>query len=382
MRLDVLTAADELARVVPGWDELAVALGAPACLPGWQLAWWRTQAPPGAMLRVAVATAGGRVVGVAPFFAVPLRGGRWEHRLLAARVTHDAGPLVAPEWRDAVVPRLGAALAAAGPAPVRLTLEGVDVAADWLTRMRSAWPGERTPWELVERREVAPYVDLRHDGYDAWLAAKSANFRQQARRYRRRLHDAGGAVRATRSLDELERDVDALVRLHHARWDGRGGSSLPRDVGGFLVAAGRELLPSGRMRLWVVERGSRPIGALLFIAAGGRVIYWNGGFDEREAALRPAFVAMLAAIEDAIARGEHTLDLGEGGQGYKRRLADGERMLQWSVLVPRGPRHLLTRAGLGKRWLIGHARRGFDALPPERQEQVRRLARRVGGVTR
>lgn len=378
LRVAVIEQPQELERLRPAWDELAVAAGRPACLSAWQLACWRQQARPGDALRAVTVHDGGRLVALAPYAAQRAAGGRSVRRLLAADVTHRVEPLLAPDAPSAAARLLARALVTGEPRPDALLLDAADGGGEWLATLRAAWPGRRPPWVLTDRRQAAPCASLEYDDYNAWLATKSSNFRQQARRFRRRLLAAGGTIRMTRSVDELERDVEAFVRLHHARWDARGGSTLSRDVGSLLCDAGRELLEAERFRLWIVELDGQPVSAQVFLAAGPEVLYWNGGFDVGAARLRPALVGMLAAIEDCIGRGERLLDLGGGAHEYKLRIADGERQLAWSVLVPRDRRYPRNRAALVPRQLEGLARRGFFALPEAQQQRVRALLRRPG----
>ena len=93
----VIDAEGELAPYIESWDALAVAAGRPYASPAWMLAWWRTAAPKGAQLRVAVASDGdGALVGVAPFWCSRRGlGGTWL-RLLGAPVCAPTEPLARP----------------------------------------------------------------------------------------------------------------------------------------------------------------------------------------------------------------------------------------------------------------------------------------------
>ena len=376
LQIDIIRDPVALEPILSAWDDLAAAAACPGGLSGWQLAWWRTLAQPGSSLCVVVVRDGERVAGIAPY-AVQQQGGRTTYRLLAAPMTHRVAPVARPEEAAAVLTAVAGALAHADPAPHVVALDGVDADAAWPQALAAGWPGGRRPWGLIERRQPAPYVDLVHDDYDAWLQARSKNFRQQARRFRRRLEAAGGTIRMTRTLDEAQRDVPAFVRLHHARWEGRGGSSLGQDVGAMLLEAASAMLADERFRLWIVEVDGEPVGAQLFLAAGEEALYWNGGFDEAHAELRPALLGLLAGIEDCIARGERRLDLGGGGHEYKLRLADGDRPLVWGALVPRGSGYLRSRASLLPQQLGAGARAAVARMPPETQERVRAARARL-----
>ena len=139
-----------------------------------------------------------------------------------------------------------------------------------------------------------------------------------------------------------------------------------------LAEAGRELLPSGRFRLVWIKAEGRVISALAFLAAGGEVSYWNGGFDEDWASEQPSMRALIVAIEDAFARSESRIDLGGGAEPYKYRLADGEDTLETVMIAPKGGLYPLTRLQLAP----GRLRAGLSRrLPQAARERLRKLPR-------
>ena len=141
---------------------------------------------------------------------------------------------------------------------------------------------------------------------------------------------------------------------------------------------GSELLDEGGFRLRMLELDGEPISAQLFAAAGGEVIYYNGGWDERHAQFKPAMLGILDAIEDAFARGERRMDLGPGAQPYKLRFADGTDPLAWWVLIPPGRRMPRAFARTLPRTTWRELRTAAKrALPPERVERLRELRRRL-----
>lgn len=375
-RLEASIVVDDdrrLGELAPAWDELACASGCPGALSGWQLAWWRACAPAGAELRVVVVREGERVAGVAPYWVMPpKRRGATVYRLLASTMTHRVEPVADPPQVEPVAAAIAAMLAGADPVPDYVAFEAADAQGRWRKALAEGWPG-RSPHTLRERTMPAPVLQL-PGTFEDWLAGKSRNFRQQTRRLRRRLEETGGRVRPS-SMDDLDRDVEAFVRLHNLRWEDRGGSSLSDGIGRMLSEAGRELLPLGRLRLWVVEVDERPVSVQVFLAAGGDVLYWNGGFDPDFAHLKPALMGILAGIEDSIGRDERRLDFGGGAHDYKLRVADGDMPLAWEGLVPRERRYLQNRIKLLPRQAGEVGRAGFARLPPTLQRRVRaRLA--------
>jgi CelD/BcsL family acetyltransferase involved in cellulose biosynthesis len=191
----------------------------------------------------------------------------------------------------------------------------------------------------------APTVALAADDLDEWLKQRSSNFRQQMRRMRRKLEKAGATFRVSETPEELRRDLREFERLHHARWDFRGGSmSLVPGADKMLEDAGLALLDSGRFRLASIELDGRVINSQLFVVAGNESSYWNGGFDDEYGQFKPSYVGIVDAISRALDAGEDRLDLGPGEQDYKYRFSDGEDRLRWMALVPHGPLYGVARA--------------------------------------
>jgi CelD/BcsL family acetyltransferase involved in cellulose biosynthesis len=372
--------ADGLEAVRAEWDALAVARGMPYMAPAWALAWWRRLRPERARLRAVAVRDGEALVGLAPLYVEP-RGGLTRCHMMGAAVSLRVAPLAAPGRGWEVAAAVTEALAASRPRPEALELEAVALGSPWPALVRERWPGPVRPSLLTERVHGAPTLALRHDSYDAWLASRSANFRGQLRRLARRLEREGGAVRMATAAT-LRADLDAFLRLHAARWEGRGDSPLTRmgaPLVDMLEDAGGELLGSGRLRLWVVELGGEPVALQLFVAAGGEVAFFNGGWDERHAPLRPALLALAAAVEDAFGRGERRIDLGGGEQSYKLRFADGNDPVQWGRALLPGPRYPLTVARTAPR-RVGLVVRGAvkRGLPEDAYERLRSARRRLG----
>lgn len=329
---------------LPAWDALAVAARRPYCAPAWMLAWWRHVPSPDALLRVVVVHDDSDLVAVAPFYAEPLRGSGARYQILGAGTAHRAEPLARPEVADEAAHAIAGALAGMSPAPAFIRLESVDVRSGWPERLVRSWPGRRRPWSVREWSGPAPTIALDGLTFEGWLKGKSRNFRSQWGRKKRRLGDLGASLHVAADPEELTWVLGELSRLHYARWRERGGSvALTETVERALREAGRELLESGRFRVVWIEVGGRAISAHLFVAAGGEVSYWNGGFDEEWAAEQPAMQALIAAIEDAFSRSEGRFDLGGGAEPYKYRLADREDTLETTVIAPRTRRYLLTR---------------------------------------
>ena len=202
------------------------------------------------------------------------------------------------------------------------------------------------------------------------MAGRSSNFRSQMRRMRRKLESGGGTVRMLREPAEMREGLAALLALHRERWSGRGESGLARAGRPGAARDAAAALGPDRLRLWVAEIDGEPISVQLFIAAGSEIKYWNGGWAEAHAALKPSMLTILAAIEDAIGRGERRMDLGVGTHEYKLRFADGEDPITWGGVIARNHRWPATRAELAPLVLRYRAKRAVEALPDPVTERV------------
>jgi CelD/BcsL family acetyltransferase involved in cellulose biosynthesis len=375
---EVITRVEELDPYLDAWDVLAKEAARPLASPKWLMPWMRHAAPENAELRAVILKEGDELIGLAPFFAQEGSMGRVDYRLLGVPFSERREPLAKPGQQDELAKHTARLLATGDPRADIVALEGIEEKSPWPDLLRRHYPGALKPG--VARRMVLQTPTLRFEdnlSFDDWMKTKSSNFRSQMRRMRRQLADDNGRVRVSQQTDDLEKDVDSFMRLHLGRWEGRGGSGLA-DIGmhDMLVDSGKELLPEQRFRLYIVELEDKPIGAGLFVAAGGELTYFNGGFDESYGNYKPVMQAILSAVEDALGRGEKRLDFGGGDQPYKLRFANETAPVTWVNLRPRHRRYPLTRAQVLKDDLRWYGLSAFRKLPDERREQLKKLLRR------
>jgi len=361
----------DLSRYRAEWDDLAVSSNRPYCSPAWMLAWWRCVAEEGARLRAVVVTdEAGTLAGLAPFWLGARRSVLSRYRLLGAGVAAPIEPLARPGAEREVARVVASTLACARPQVALLALDGVPAESPWPGLLASCWPGRRPPRIHRGESRPTPTVDLSVESYDAWFAARRPHFRQQMRRYRRRIEEQGGRFVVPDTLEEAKPRLEAFGRLHETRWSERGGSAaLNPLIETMLMEVARDHVADGRFRLWCIDADGRTVSAHLFVAAGSRASYWLGGFDGNWKTHSPAIQTVLAAIEDAFSRGDRLIDLGPGDQEYKYRLADGEERLDWLSLVPSGPRSPIVLATFAATDL---ARTGARRLPESVRESLKR----------
>ena len=356
------------------WDDLATRLAAPYCSPVWMLAWWQHMAGPRCVPRVVVVRDGEDVVGVAPFFAVRDLGIA-RYRLLAADVSFPVEPLAAPGYERSVGTSIVDALMRIDPRPDLLSLDGTPATTPWAELLADAWSGGAPRIHRV-RSLPAPALVLRGRTYEEWLSSKSSNFRQQMRRFRRRLEGKGATFRLAEDPADVERGLRAFFALHNARWGSRGGSNLAAPgLDRMLRTVAARFAGSSRFRLWLLEVAGKIISAQIFLGAGGELAYWNGGFDEAWGAERPAVQTIMVAIEHAFSVGDARVSFGGGAHDYKYRFADedAEDRLEWTTLLPVTGRYPLARLSL----VPGDLRRTVsNRLSDGTKERLKRFARR------
>lgn len=360
MDFEVLTEESEIGDLIEPWAQLATRAGRPYCLPQWGLNWWHNLAPAGAELRIVVAKDGSRMTGIAPFFATRSKAGLTTFRLLAQGLAMPVEPVAEEAAKPDVARAFAAGLAGCSPGPDFIVFEGL-ADPSWSHLLADSWPGVRS---LVHDDYIrrAPAVSRLDESLKAWLGTRSSNFRQQIRRNQRRLESLDVAMHQSTADSDTTSEIDAFCRLHHSRWQGRGGSGvLTGAVERMLRDAAPDLLASDALRLWFMRRGDEVISSQLFLRAGGTLSYWLGGFDDAWAKYQPAQVTLLAAVEGAIADGDRHVDLGYGEQLYKSRFADSMTTLEWSTVVTRGPGYAKRRAAIVPRW----TRRAVSERVPE-----------------
>lgn len=365
----LFTDAAQLSGVLSQWDALAVANRRPFCAPGWMLAWWASAAPKDASLRVVVVKKDDEVIGIAPMYVQCDRLRVKRFRFLSSPAALRTEPLAIAGSEAKVAALVASALSEAGAASGAIFFDGVSASSPWPDLFASHLSNAGSGWAHTYMRMPAPAVQITHASGDEWLASKSKNFREQTRRKRRKLEKEGAIFRMS-TPETISSDLAALARLHHSRWVERGGSGvLTSEVETMLRLAAENLLASERFRLWVIDMNGAIVSAHLFLAAGGELSYWLGGFDDGWAAQQPALQVLVAALQDSIDRGEERLDLGGGAQSYKYRLSDSEEAVHWTTVIPTGRGHRLARLSTSPR----HLRRAvLERIPSDLKDRVKK----------
>lgn len=317
----------------------------------WASIWWRHFGRGRPLRLAACRRADGTPAGVLPLYEARRRPLRLL-RFVGHGPADQLGPVCAPEDR----PALGEALrrTVSGPASVLLA-ERLSRPEGWAERVEAT----------VVRREESPRVALGADSWDDFLAARSANFRQQIRRRERNLLKRGLEYRLADAAS-LEADLEALYRLHEARWEGAGATSFSRRRA-FHSEFAAVALERGWLRLWLAEIDGRPVAAWYGFRFADAYWYYQAGRDpawDREAA---GFVLLAHTIREAVEDGVREYKLLLGGEPYKARFASDDPGLETAVVGNR----VLGRAA-------ARAMATAEDLSPSARGRLAATARRLG----
>jgi CelD/BcsL family acetyltransferase involved in cellulose biosynthesis len=178
----------------------------------------------------------------------------------------------------------------------------------------------------VLRRRAGPV--LRAEGMDwpAYLATKSANFREQVRSRERRLRQRYDVVlRETADEGDLERDLDTLFRLHIARWGWPDAAKFAGPGAQAFIAEFASIALQRRwLRLRLLEVDGRTAAAALNFRFGRAEWYYQGGRDPSFANESVGFVLQTLAVREALDEGVGTYRFLRGDESYKRRFANDD----------------------------------------------------------
>lgn len=318
------------------WRPLAERAGHVFATREWLLTWWRHHGKAGRPL-MGLVRERREAVAIVPLHVW------WTHGLPVLRfVGHgpsdQLGPICAP-LGDPVA--AAAVVAAIDAVPLRrFVLLAEHVAGDQgfgeLTGARALY------------RQSSPVLRFEQGTWEEFLQARGRNFRQQARRFPRKLGELGSlSYRLAADPGRLQRDMDILFHLHRQRW---GGAGTP-----FLAAArfhrefAAQALERGWLRLWFLEIDRKPVAALYgFRFAGAESAYQAG----RDPALRDhpvGFVLLARAVREALADGMGEYRLLRGGAAYKDRFASSDPGLETSGLARGASAQALLGAAIALR---------------------------------
>ena len=311
-------------------------------------AWWRSVRRARAPLLGASSGRNGELVAILPLH-VWRRRGLPVLRFAGHGPSDQLGPVCAPLTDPDVADAVGSAVSAIPYRRFVLLAELV--------------PSDHRFGQLVGGRTLytdeSPLLRFDEESWDEFLRRRGANFRQQVRRFPRKLAAVGEvSFRLSSDSSTLDRDLDTLFALHRRRWQGAETPFL--RMAGFHREMAARALERGWLRLWMLEVGGRPVAALYGFRFGGVESAYQGGRDPALARYPLGFILISHAVREALGDGMREYHLLRGGEQYKARFANTDRNLETSAVG--AWRHCRRRAGDGR----GGARPLARAAAPSR----------------
>jgi CelD/BcsL family acetyltransferase involved in cellulose biosynthesis len=290
----------------------------------WNLAWWRAFNPAASTLFIIVCRdEEGRLAGLAPFYLTQRRTAGIRHvrevMFLGTGIyaqTSEYLDIIARRGYEQAVAESVAGFLRQSNDWDRLWMNEVPAASSIFSRFRSA---------LGENVEVAQcnrshYIDTTMD-WETFRQSLSRSTRKHLTRQMRRFFETYECeFNRVRLPDELERAMDALIRLHQARWTSKGepGSFAIPGVEELLRNSARYALANGRLRLWTLKLNGEIAAVRLAFLDNGVVHAFQGGFDPAYAKDSLGSVMLGLCIKDCLEDPEtREYDFMGGTDSYK-----------------------------------------------------------------
>jgi CelD/BcsL family acetyltransferase involved in cellulose biosynthesis len=310
LEIEEVTTSAELEGLAPAWDELwRRAPGAtPFQSPAWLLPWWREIG--GGELRVLVARRGDRMVGVLPMYLQEEGGGK----LLPLGIAIS-------DYFDGLFEEDDA------PAVAGAMLRRLTDRCDWrhceLHPLRQGSPlleARAPPGWADEVLEFEPCLAVEIPAGARELSdVLPRKIRANLRYFRRRADQAGRVSFETATAATLSEFLDALFRLHDARWRQLEQPGVLGDpaIRRFHRAAAPLLLSAGLLRLQALRLDRRIIAVMYALHVRHRAYCYVCGFDPEFGTLSPGTLIFGHSIAQAIGDGAREVDFLRGRERYK-----------------------------------------------------------------
>ena len=287
LRTTLLTTEAEFDCLQRDWDELLDESDQRAYFLrwSWNRIWWQTFKPSNSRLFIiACRDRNQKLIGLAPFYWRQQSTAGIEH-IREVLFLGTGIFLQTSEYLDIIARRGYERIVAVSVADYlrrnqdwdQLCLNEIPSRSTVLPHLRRAL-GESSQVKVCNRTH---YVDANTD-WETFKSGLGRTTRQNTLRQTRRLFDSYDCkFRRIRTADELEPAMNALVRLHQARWEAKGdpGSFAIPGFEDFLREAARVSLDEGRLRVWTLELNGRIAAARIAFFDNGVVYCFQGGFD-------------------------------------------------------------------------------------------------------
>ena len=192
-------------------------------------------------------------------------------------------------------------------------------------------------WTSAVRDWRASYCLPLPASFDAYLAGRSAKFRNHAKRAEKKLRAAGSIeVCEITSGDEWDAGYEALLAVERASWKADEGVAIATVAAqaAFYREVGRAAAARGRLHLHLLRLDGVPIGHNLGYLHAGRYAYLKTTYAAEHRPLSPSTFLRLRLIESLIARGCGSIDFPGMPYEWERQWTEVHRWQKVVSLYP------------------------------------------------
>jgi CelD/BcsL family acetyltransferase involved in cellulose biosynthesis len=272
----------------------------------WNMHWWRCFRPPASRLfLITCRDDQGRLMGLAPFYLKQRRTAGIPHvRELSfigtgvyARTSEYLDIIAHRRYERAIANSVAEFLHNSSEWD-RLWLDEIPSHSTMLPHFQEAM-GEHAQVAACSRSH---YIDTTID-WESFRQSLSRSTRKHLTRQMRRFSESFACrFRRVETEEELAPALDALVRLHQARWTSKGepGSFALPGIEELLRGAAQTGLAEGRLRLWTLELNGQVAAVRIAFFDNGVVHAIQGGFDPSYTKESLGSVMLGMCIKDCI----------------------------------------------------------------------------------
>jgi CelD/BcsL family acetyltransferase involved in cellulose biosynthesis len=349
---------------------------------GWNRLWWRLFRPPGSRLfLITCRDEQGRLVGLAPFYLKQRRTAGIPHVRevsfigtgIYARTSEYLDIIARKGYERAVAESVAGFLHDSGEWD-RLWLDEVPSHSTVLPHFQRAIGAEAQ----VAACSRSHYIDATTD-WETFRQSLSRSTRKHLARQMRRFSESFKCrFRRVETEDEIGPAMDALVRLHQARWTSKGepGSFALPGIEELLRGAARISLAERRLRLWTLELNGQVAAVRIAFFDNGVVHAIQGGFDPAYTKESLGSVMLGMCIKDCIE--DETVreyDFMGGADSYKDWWSKNGRETVALTCLRSGIRSL-AYSGIGRAKVVGKSLLRATVPQPVRRAGHRIIDRR------
>ncbi len=303
METEIVRDAAALLEFEPEWTRFADRISPPTPFqtPEWLATWWRHFGS--GELRVLVFRRGREIAGVLPCFLHQWNGRR-QLTLIGSGMSDYLDPLFEPGSADEIVPLIGAQLR---------------MWADWDL---CAWQDLSHETALAALGAVADEIPCSAialgSSFEEFLTARPKDLRRNLRRYKEKAESVGSVTFEVRESADRE-PMDALIRLHRARWERTGSAGMieSNHAEAFVRAAAQRMAERGWLRIFIVRFDAGIAAVLLALCNRTTIFSWLSAFDPEHEKFGFGRELLAQAIRYAHERGKRSWNFLRGDEAYK-----------------------------------------------------------------